>query len=324
MSFELLEILADGQWHSGEQLGQKFGISRAAVWKKIQKLIDLGLEIEGQKNRGYMLLKPLNLLNKQIILDQLSSEISKDQLDIEIFSTINSTNTYLLDKAKKQESVHKKAVFAELQTAGRGRHGRVWQSPFSNNIYTSLGWSFQTSCAQIGGLSLAVGVVVAEVLQKNLVDGVGLKWPNDIFLNDGKLGGVLIEIHGDSLGNFQTVIGIGLNFHIPPKFLAQLQDRKVSYIEEVAPNLDRNIIGGQILNGLLKMLNTYAEDGFSAWQERWNKLHKFEGKECIVNLGKKSREATIGKAKETGALEVTYKDLSVDYLQGGEISLKIQ
>lgn len=320
MAFELLRTLADGQRHSGEALGEKFGITRAAVWKKVQKLTTLGLEIESLKHHGYKLMRPINFLEADKILQQVSDKNRQELAQLEIFDTINSTNTYLLDMAKAQKSTHAKVVLAELQTAGRGRHGKVWQSPFSSNIYTSIGWSFDTSCAQIGGLSLAVGVVVASVLQKNGIDEIGLKWPNDIYLKDGKLGGILIEIHGDSLGNFQTIIGIGLNFHLPKKSLQELKDRKVSYIEEVAPNLDRNLIAGQILEGLFSMLQTYPQEGFAKWQNEWNALHKFEGKECSVQIGKNTRQAVIGSVNVNGALEVTYQDASKEFLQGGEIS----
>lgn len=322
MAFELLKVLADGQTHSGELLGEKFGITRAAVWKKIQKLNTMGFEISSQKNKGYKLTRKINFLDKAKILQQLSTENLAQIKTLEIFNSINSTNSYLLDMAKKQKSAHKKVVLAEYQTAGRGRHGRVWLSPFSSNIYLSLGWLFETNCAQIGGLSLAVGVVVAEVLQKNSVENIGLKWPNDIFLNDGKLGGILIEIYGDSLGNFQTVIGIGLNFHLPKHSLEELKDRNVSYIEEVA-DLDRNIVGGQIIDGLCSMLQEYPNSGFAKWQEKWNFYHKFAGKEALVEIGKNKRNATIGSVNSSGALSVTYADGESEFLQGGEISLKV-
>lgn len=322
MAFELLKILADGQTHSGELLGQKFGITRAAVWKKIQKLNKMGLEISSQKNKGYKLARKINFLDKAKISQQIGAENLAQIKSLEIFDSINSTNTYLLDMAKKQKSAHKKIVLAEYQTAGRGRHGRAWLSPFSSNIYLSIGWLFQTNCAQIGGLSLAVGVVVADVLKKNSVENIGLKWPNDIFLNNGKLGGILIEIHGDSLGNFQTVIGIGLNFHLPKKSLEELKEREVSYIEEVA-DLDRNLISGQIIEGLYSMLHEYPNSGFSKWQEKWNSYHKFAGKESLVVIGKNKQNAVLGSVNSSGALEIIYADGRREFLQGGEISLKI-
>lgn len=202
----ILNLLADGQFHSGEELGELLNVSRAAVWKHLQKMESLGIQIQSVKGRGYCIESGLDLLcaNK---IKNIAPCIDQFNLRLELFSSIDSTNSYLL----RHSDLAGRICVAELQTQGRGRRGRAWVSPYAQNVYLSIGWGFDGGVAVIEGLSLAVGVAIAHALQKQGVSGIELKWPNDVLYCGKKLAGILIEMVGDPSGYCQVVIGVGVN-----------------------------------------------------------------------------------------------------------------
>ena len=204
----LINLLADDAHHSGEELGEHLGIE------------ELGLQLESVKGKGYCLLGSIELLDAKIIHQHLDAEIKTTLRSISIFPEIESTNGYLL----KQADIDFHLCLAERQTAGRGRRGRPWISPFARNIYFSLGWRSNSGISALKGLSLLVGCAVIRVLRKIGLQKPGLKWPNDILAAEKKLAGILVEIRGDLAGECELVIGIGLNYqhHTPIKSNSQI------------------------------------------------------------------------------------------------------
>lgn len=210
MSFDsrLLEILADGEFHSGEELGGALNISRAAIWKQLQKIENsLSLKFESVKGKGYRLPDGLELLNVERITDAIPKSLL---YTLQITQQVDSTNRLAAELAS-QGSARTCIVLAEQQLAGRGRRGRKWISPFARNIYCSLVWEFNSGVAALEGLSLAVGVSVVRALHAIGINDAALKWPNDVLHNQRKLAGVLLEITGDISDRCQVVIGIGIN-----------------------------------------------------------------------------------------------------------------
>lgn len=210
---KLLSILADGEFHSGTELADQVGVTRSAVWKQLSFLTEIGLRHAAVSGRGYRLEKPLELLDHALISEFLDEKSRALLASLEIHEQIPSTNSYL------SELVHKGApsgvvCFAEQQTAGKGRRGRCWVSPYGNNVYVSILWRFQQGPAAISALSLAVGVAVIRTLKQYSIPGIGLKWPNDIYWRDKKLGGILIEVSGENQGPCAAVIGLGLNLYL--------------------------------------------------------------------------------------------------------------
>ncbi|HEX7025963.1 MAG TPA: biotin--[acetyl-CoA-carboxylase] ligase, partial [Gammaproteobacteria bacterium] len=206
---KLLRHMADMQFHSGESLGQALGLSRAAVWKHMQALQADGLVCEAVHGKGYRLSVPVEPLDSGVIRLALSSSHA-DALELIVLDETDSTNGHLLARAV-QRPPHVLVCLAEQQTAGRGRRGRSWQSPYGTSLALSLMWRFEAGAAALAGLSLATGVVVAESLEQAGAAGLQLKWPNDLVWQGRKLGGILLEVAGDVTGPCYVVIGIGLN-----------------------------------------------------------------------------------------------------------------
>lgn len=199
----LVSILADGEFHSGEQLGERLGMSRAAINKHIQTLRDWGVDVFTVPGKGYSLPEPIQLLNEELIVTQVQTG------KVAVLPVIDSTNQYLLDRIGELRSGD--ACVAEYQQAGRGRRGRKWFSPFGANLYLSMYWRLEQGPAAAIGLSLVIGIIMAEVLQELGAENVRVKWPNDLYLGDRKLAGILVELTGKTGDAAQIVIGAGIN-----------------------------------------------------------------------------------------------------------------
>jgi BirA family biotin operon repressor/biotin-[acetyl-CoA-carboxylase] ligase len=207
----IIKQLADGRFHSGEELAESCGITRAAIWKHIKKIKEiLGMEIFSVRGKGYRLTHPLELLDQDKILAAMSLGSQTSIRKLDIHQSIESTNALLLDQ-EARDMVSGHVCLAEQQTAGRGRRGRFWVSPYGCNIYFSLFWKFSMGPAQLGGLSLAAGLSVVRSLESVGVSGVGLKWPNDVYWRNRKLAGLLLEVTGEAEGPSIVVLGIGIN-----------------------------------------------------------------------------------------------------------------
>src|SRR5688500_16624778 len=208
---ELIRILSDGAFHSGEDLARHFGVARASVSKAMAKLSSYGLDIHSVRGKGYRLSNKLVLLDKEQILGCLSSASQASIEELTIFDSIDSTNTYLLKQIHPQLRLQNgkcRICLSEMQTAGRGRRGRQWISPFGYNIYLSLLKEFSAGAKSLDGLSLVVSLAILRALQKWGISGLGLKWPNDLMVNQKKIAGVLLEMSGDTVGTCHVVIGL--------------------------------------------------------------------------------------------------------------------
>ena len=204
----LIDALAPGEWQSGEALAAEAGVTRAALAKRVAHLREWGLQVEAEAGRGYRLAQPLQRLDAARIRAALPPTSQQRLRSVEVLARTDSTNQRLLEA---DAAADPQALFAELQTAGRGRRGREWRSPFGANLYLSLGWSFPAWPPQLSALSLAVGVACARALRKAGLRQVMLKWPNDLRVGEDKLGGILIEQRGEAGGVCRVVIGIGIN-----------------------------------------------------------------------------------------------------------------
>lgn len=323
----LMRLLSDGEVHSGEQLGETLGISRAAVWKQLKKLEALGVEVVAVKGRGYQLAQRLEPLEGAKIVAQLPAQARHHLARLFVEDQLPSSNEYLRQRFE-QGAGHGEVCLVELQTAGRGRRGRVWSTPWGQSLMLSLGWRFESGIAVLEGLSLAVGVVVAQVLERHGV-APKLKWPNDILLSEqgdgpgdelGKLAGILIEVTGDAAGPCEVVIGIGMNLWLPEAQRAAI-DQPVAALFERLPDISRNQLASEEVAGLLAMLATFEQDGFGAWRDAWNERHAYAGLPIRVIQGEQVSDAVAGEVDESGNLWVTENGHS-RRLAGGEISVR--
>jgi BirA family biotin operon repressor/biotin-[acetyl-CoA-carboxylase] ligase len=201
---------------SGQDLADLLGVSRTAVWKQLNKLEELGLEIESVKGKGYRIPGGITLLDEQAVRDTMAVDSLPLLAMLDLRDAIGSTNA----EAMSQIAAGRGSGYvctAEQQTAGRGRRGREWVSPYARNLYLSAVWEYEQGAAVLEGMSLAVGVVVARALAACGVPPVQLKWPNDLLYEGAKLGGILLEMTGDPAGACQVVVGIGVNVSMPGK-----------------------------------------------------------------------------------------------------------
>lgn len=315
----IIALMADGQFHSGEELGEKLGISRAAVWKHLKKLDDLDIPYSSVKGRGYRLQDDVEILDAEYIQRALQQRIDR----LEVLLDVDSTNTYVFQRAREYMG-QRYAVFAEKQSQGRGRRGRHWISPFGKNIYCSLLESFQGGVSQLEGLSLVTGIAVQRALHKLGVDGVQLKWPNDVYLNGKKLAGILMEVTGEYSSHCQVVIGIGLNVSLNDDDANDIQQPWIA-LKQVIPSIRRNDVASQLLNELMLALDEFKQNGFAAFQQTWSELDLYHGQQVAILTSPSATEPQqIGIVKgvnRKGEL-MLMTDRGMQVISTGEISVR--
>src|SRR5690606_31411421 len=199
---------------------------------------------------------------------------------------------------------------AEFQTAGRGRRGRSWISPFGKNIYLSMVWAFDGGAAELEGLSLAIGVAIADGLKILGVEGLQLKWPNDVLWQGKKLAGILLEMTGDPTGVCQVVVGIGVNVAMPAEAASEIDQPWVDlssisqFLNLPRGKIERNQLVAALLSQLLPLLENYKKDRFVAYHRRWEALNPYAGHKVQVHMANKTVDGEMLGVGETGALRL--------------------
>lgn len=308
----LLAVLADGAFHSGEQIGVKLGISRAAISQQIKSLRLLGLEIFSITGKGYRLNTPLQLLNRESIQQHLND------VPVHTCAVIDSTNQYMmaqLDRWQKGE-----CLLAETQTAGRGRRGRQWHSPFGSQFIMSMYWRLDDGPSAAMGLSLAIGVAVIQALESVGYRDLSLKWPNDIYMARRKLAGILVEMSAAVGGICHLVIGVGVNLNLPDAVIAQL-DQPCAHLAEQPVVVDRNQLSATIIRALRNALALFEKQGLTAFLMDWNRLDIFMQQPVQVLLGNQVIHGIYCGIDGQG--NMLLQDLEgMHKFVGGEISLR--
>jgi BirA family biotin operon repressor/biotin-[acetyl-CoA-carboxylase] ligase len=314
----LIELLSDGRFHSGEALGRALGISRAAVWKRLQRLEDLGLHCERVRGKGYRLPGGIDPLQQHRVMELLAG--AGATFPVEVVQRTGSTNADLLSRVQAGAKVPT-ALLAEYQSAGRGRRGRPWVSPYGRSLYLSLAWPFSGGAAQLEGLSLAVGVVLAELLAEIGVTGPGLKWPNDVLVEGRKLAGVLVELAGDVDGQCVAIIGVGMNGELG----ASGDDIDQAWTDlgrELGRIPERSWLAGKLLADLAAMLALFADRGFASLRSRWELFDVCRDRPVRVSVGEASHAGMARGVAGNGALLVEI-DGDIRHFHGGEVTLRM-
>ncbi|SFN78224.1 BirA family transcriptional regulator, biotin operon repressor / biotin-[acetyl-CoA-carboxylase] ligase [Izhakiella capsodis] len=311
---KLVSILADGEFHSGEHLGEQLGMSRAAINKHMQTLREWGLDIFTLTGKGYSLSAPIQLLNEQSLAAQL------DDGNVSVIPVIDSTNQYLLEN---MATLRPGAVcVAEYQQAGRGRRGGQWFSPFGANLYFSMYWRLEQGPAAAMGLSLVIGIVMAEVLQNLGAHGVRVKWPNDLYLNDRKLAGILVELTGKTGDAAHVVLGAGINLSMRLPDPSMVNQRWIN-LQEAGIDIDRNALAAKLINQLRISLAEFERNGLTPFTKRWANLDNFLNRPVKLLIGDREILGTARGIDEQGALLLEQNGVVKPWI-GGEISLRSQ
>lgn len=312
---ELLMLLADGGFCSGNDLGRQLGVSRAAVWKRIQRINEkYGLAVQSVQGKGYRLSQSLQLLNQDIIQQALPS------LPIYIYESIGSTN----EQAKQLLRTHSApmAIFAEHQTQGKGRRGREWVSPFAQNLYLSFVWPITEGLNQIDGLSLLVGVAVAKAIKRLSGINAQLKWPNDVLIDGRKVAGILLELIGDPVELCHVVIGIGVNLNMLDSFHS-IDQEWTSISKETGCAVNRDLFAKTVLEELNYYLEKQKKNGFSSIRNEWNELHAWQGASVSLHTGTQTIYGQVVGIADKGEICLLVEGEVRKYL-GGELSLRLR
>jgi BirA family biotin operon repressor/biotin-[acetyl-CoA-carboxylase] ligase len=311
----LVDALADGEWHSGETLAAGFGITRAALSKRVERLREWAIEIESRQGLGYRLAAPLERLDA----DRLARAVP---IRVDVAAVVDSTNSRLLSAAADDDP---QALFAEMQTAGRGRRGRNWVSPFGANLYLSIAWTWAAWPPELSALSLAIGVAAARALAAHGIADVRLKWPNDLLIDDRKLGGILIEHRGEAGGSCRVVVGIGLNLSMAANQADAVTQAWINLDEARArhglPPVGRNAFASALLRELHDMLQTFAIDGFSSVAAEWSRFDATRDARVRILNGENVLEGIARGVDASGALLIDADD-GRHRIHAGEVSLR--
>lgn len=316
----ILNALNQGGFISGQVLGEQLGISRAAISKHIKSLQEMGLDIFKVTGKGYSLNSQVGLLN-QAQIQQHYQALGATTAKVEVHPIIDSTNSELMRRIQvKTELESGTVIVAEMQQLGRGRRGRVWQSPFGANLYYSYFWRLDDGIQAAMGVSIVVGLAVYDAIKALYNIEVELKWPNDIYLNKQKLAGVLVELDAQPQGPCQLVIGIGINLQMPESF-SQHIDQAWTDLSQHTQQLNKNQLVASLTYYLEQRLEQYSESGLQSMHQQWNALNAFAG-ECVeLNTGHRSWRGICEGIDPQGGIRIR-QDGEVKSYYGGEISLR--
>lgn len=316
---ELLTRLIAGP-ASGDTLAQASGLTRAAIWKKIQALREAGVAIDAQAGRGYALAQPLQLLDAQTILAGIAPTQRARIAALEVAWSIDSTNSELLRRAAPAQGSD--VLLAERQSGGRGRRGRAWASPLAANLYLSLSRHFSGGLARLGGLSLVAGVAAADALHALGYRDVQLKWPNDLLVGTRKLGGILVEGGGEHAGPVRAVIGLGLNVRMPASSASAIDQPWIDLATIAADAMpSRNDIAAALLTQLLPALDRFDAEGLAPFLPRYAAHDALAGREVAVQVGDAVHDGTSLGIAEDGALRVRLRHGERTF-HSGEVSVR--
>ncbi|MBL0710650.1 MAG: bifunctional biotin--[acetyl-CoA-carboxylase] ligase/biotin operon repressor BirA [Colwellia sp.] len=314
----LIKALSKGDFVSGQELGDKLDMSRSAISKHIKALMVMGLDIFSVIGKGYKLAQPIDLLKKDEIVKLLAEEGLG--CDIEVHNLIDSTNSYLMRRLPNQVT-QGQVCLAEYQSAGRGRRGRQWISPFGSQIYLSIYWQLEQGLSAAMGLSLVAALAVSDAIYSLTNIEVQLKWPNDIYLGGVKLAGILIDLEGQAIEPSHSVIGIGLNLNMPAQAAEQIDQKWTDLQSHSHKKIDRNALSAQLIHHLLKRLKQHQCDGLTAMIDEWHVRDFYLNKRVKLLTGNNITRGICRGVNNQGALMLEI-DGQVKPIYGGEVSLR--
>ncbi len=294
----LLTMLGDGAVHSGNELAAALGVSRAAVWKQLQRLRALGVEIDGEAGHGYRLRHVYEPLDYELIMCDVDESVTKSLESLSVCWECDSTNNMVLKSLQNAPLAPglMMASVADYQTGGRGRRGRRWVSPPGCGAWLSVSYTWDAPPADLPALSLSVGAHVLRLLKSCGASSLSLKWPNDLLSDGRKLGGILIDVQGDIVGPLTVVVGVGINIDVPEAVMEQvLADggQPPIGLREIGVACTRSVLVGKLISAIASVLQGYSNNGFLADREFWCQHDFLKG--CIVQVS--GAEDVHGTAK---------------------------
>ncbi len=320
LTFQALRRLADGRFHSGEEMARSFHRSRATLSEALKRAPEMGIELFSVPGKGYRVAEPIEFLDAQAIAGELDKYHVR--VHLEIVDEIESTSTRLLEMAAAG-APSGTCLCAEWQSLGRGRRGRSWVSRLGGSLTFSLLWRFERGAGHLGGLSLAVGEALARALAKCGVDRVQVKWPNDVVVDFRKLAGILVETSGEMQGPSVAVIGVGVNYRLSERVLDRIDQPTVDVWQCAPTPPSRSELLATILATLATSLEAFDRTGFAASREAWRSMHAYQGRRVRVTSAREAPfDAEVVDVAPDGALIVSTPDGRTVPLASAEITLR--
>ncbi|HET9653316.1 MAG TPA: biotin--[acetyl-CoA-carboxylase] ligase [Usitatibacter sp.] len=320
LTFQALRRLADGRFHSGEEVARELGRSRATLSEALKCAHDLGIEVFSVRGKGYKLASPIEFIDVERVRSQLGPAAGR--ISLQVADEVDSTSTRLVALAAAG-APSGTCLVAEWQSAGRGRRGRSWVSALGGSLTFSLLWRFERGAGHLGGLSLAVGVAVARALRACGVERAQVKWPNDVVSDFRKLAGILVETSGEMQGPSVAVIGAGVNYRLGERVI-DLIDQPVTDVAQCTAALpSRSDLLARLLAELVTVLDAFERQGFAALRDAWRELHAYQGRRVRVMPGREPPfDADVVDVGADGVLVVRMADARLVSLASAEISLR--
>jgi len=319
----LIKTLASGRFFSTQRLADELGVSRTSAWNYLKALECMGFELHAVSGKGTRLKQVIELLEAEAIIAHLPAEKQGLLAKLDLLDVCPSTNYHLLQQNSLKPLANGVVCMAEMQTMGRGRLGKTWVSPYGQNVYLSFVWSFKSGIAALSGLSLACGVAVCRALDELGVKGHGLKWPNDILWQGKKLGGILVEIQGESQGGYSVVVGIGINYQMSSQASTDIDQPWVDVCTVSGVPVGRNKLAGKLIERVLDMLASYEEKGLAPYVEPWNAFDCYKNSNVRIISGKKVTAGIAKGISSGGELILQKPDGGQQLIVSGEVSLRL-
>lgn len=292
--FKIIDVLADGKFHSGEILANHFKVSRVSIWNAISEAEQFGIEIHSVRGKGYKLTHAVELLDESSIKRAIGEQANF--FNIEVMDITTSTNSVMMQRAS-EGLPHASCIATNIQTAGKGRRGRKWISELGENLTFSFLWRFNQGAAMLSGLSLVVGIALIRTFKQLGINQALLKWPNDVLIFHEKaykkLAGILIELQGDMDGQSFAVIGIGINLNISKKQIKKIDQPAIDLKTITQESMNPNNLIALIIKELARVLSEFELNGFSSLKKEWVMSHAFHEK--VISLTKGDGQNVNGK-----------------------------
>ncbi|MBK4765427.1 MAG: bifunctional biotin--[acetyl-CoA-carboxylase] ligase/biotin operon repressor BirA [Pantoea sp. Brub] len=317
MQLKLINILSDGKIYSNNNLTKILGIDSISINNHIESLKNWGLNISIFGNTNYSIGHSIELLDEKAIQLQFKKNT------VSVFSIIDSTNQYLLRNINNLKSGD--ICISEYQESGRGKQESKWFSPFGNNIYMSIHWQMNNMRFSVIGLSLAIGIVISEKLQSIGVKDVLIKWPNDIYVYDKKLAGILIELKMNKItNNLNIIIGIGININMKSVNFTDINPQWIN-LQELGYKIDRNeFLIGLVIN-IKKYLAIFERYGFLYFLSKWFKFDYLINKYVkLVVSNNKEIYGIVRGIDQTGSLLLEQNGKISSWVEGKVFLLSLQ
>ena len=317
----IFEILQDGEFHMKKSFGAGLAISSDQIDEVLHELQASGLVLISPEGLGYRLSDSVELLSRTAIFDYLSTVDPRPNCRLKILSVVDSTNRYAREQAANHASSGL-VVLAEKQTAGRGRRGKVWVSPLASNIYMSVVWDFSGAGDTLKGLSLAIGVAVRRALLKLGVADIKLKWPNDIFVNGKKLGGILLEMIGDPSAECSVIVGIGINVLMSESSAEAIDQDWTDLQKASSVTISRNELVACLITETFEVLGNFQRTGFSVYRAEWQSADLLKNQSGTISKDRESVSGIVLGVDNSGSLRMRLSDGEEQRFIGGELSLR--